>query len=244
VTFKQTLMTASVLAIGLSALPAMAQENISKDDLDKHIRQYIMENPEVVMQALELHQVNQQRQAEQQAASKIKSSMNILAGGDSPSIGNPDADVTIIEFFDYNCGYCKRALPDILDVVESDKNVRFVFKEMPILSPTSELAARWALAAHKQGKYFEYHSALMKFQGQKDEAVLTRLAKEEGLNVNQMKRDAVSGEVTAQIQQVSQISNEIGIRGTPAFIINGELSRGYLGPGGLERAIREAREKS
>ena len=212
-----------------------------KEELGQYISQYLLDNPEVVVNSLNRYREDQERIALEAATAKVQSNMDYLTGTDSPSIGNPKADVTVVEFFDYNCGYCKRALPDIQKAVADDPNVRFVFKEMPILSPASRSAAEWALAAHKQGKYFEYHTALMNDRGPKDEDNLARIAKELGLDVEQMKKDAASDAVSGAIDKVMTVTQEIGIQGTPAFIINGKLERGYLGPGGLERAIADAR---
>jgi len=189
------------------------------------------------------HRANEAKLQEEQAASAIKDNIAKLTSKDSPSIGPDDADVTIVEFFDYNCGYCKRALPDVQAIAASDKKVRFVFKEMPILGPTSGTAAQWALAAKRQDKYFEYHTALMEFKGQKEEKQLAKIAKDLGLDVEKMKKDASSDEVQAEIDADVELARTIGINGTPAFIVEETLYPGYIGEDGMVQAIKEAREQ-
>ena len=233
------------LFIGLALIVGMSfpsQVRAHEDELDAAIKNYLLENGDVIMEAVQRYQEKQQQQEEQKAAENVEKHLPFLTSKDAPSVGAENPDVTVVEFFDYNCGYCKRAMPDIIEALKDDTKVRFVFREMPILSPTSMTAAQWALAAQKQGKYFEYHTALMNHSGNMDEAALSQLAKDVGLDVDKMKQDAASEEITKIIEKDMQISQEIGVRGTPAFIINGELHRGYLGPGGLKTAIEQARK--
>lgn len=225
--------------------PSTAAQNFSdaqKEEMGAIIKDYLMENPEVIMEAVEAYRNNQEAEMQKMAASKIGEHDDFLTGMDAPMAGSKDADVTVVEFFDYNCGYCKKALGDIQGILKEDQNVRFVFREMPILGPSSKTAAQWALAAHKQGKYFEYHAALMSHNGQKSESVLEELAKDAGLDVTQMKKDAASDEVNELIEKGLKVSREIGVQGTPAFVINGELVRGYVGLEGMKELINRARE--
>jgi len=212
-----------------------------KEALGGVIKDYLMENPQVIFDAIEEHRMNEEAKQQEQAANAIKDNLSKLTAAGAPSIGPADADVTIIEFFDYNCGYCKRVIPDIQAITAQDKKVRFVFKEMPILGPTSLAAAKWAMAAHKQGKYFEYHTALMEFRGPKEDKQLEKLAKDVGLDIDQMKKDANSSEVQAMIDADVALARTIGINGTPAFIVGETLYPGYIGEDGMLNAIKEAR---
>lgn len=221
---------------------AQSFSDAQKEEMGTIIKDYLMDNPEVIMEAVEAFRRNQEAEMQQAAAVKIGEHDDFLTGADAPMAGNKNADVTVVEFFDYNCGYCKRALGDIQKILQEDQNVRFVFREMPILGPSSVEAARWALAAHKQGKYFEYHAALMSHSGAKNESTLEKLAKDAGLDVAQMKKDAASEEVNALIEKGLSVSREIGVQGTPAFVVNGELVRGYVGLEGLKDLINRARE--
>ncbi|GJL85825.1 MAG: hypothetical protein DHS20C02_16000 [Micavibrio sp.] len=226
-----------------SALAGQELTDGQKQEVEQVIKDYLLENPEVIMKSVELYQVNKEKDKDKNAAAKVDEHNAYLTSSDAPSAGNPDGDVIIVEFFDYNCGYCKKALSDIQKVMDADKNVRFVFREMPILGPTSLTAAQWALAAHKQGKYFEYHAALMEHRGSKSESELSKLAEGLGLDADKMKTDANSAEVKTMLKKSIDVAREIGIQGTPAFILNGQLVRGYMGPDGLKRAIDDARKK-
>lgn len=239
----KTLLTLAII----SMLPASARAEgftpEQKAEIEKIIEQHINAHPEIIMNSVENFRKKQEEEQMANAGKAIEANMAFLAAADAPSVGNPKADVTVIEFFDYNCGYCKRAVPDIQKLLADDKNLRVVFHEMPILSETSLLAARWAMAAHKQGKYFEYHVALMNSNGQKDEVTLEKLAKDTGLDAAQMKKDAASEEIGKEIEKSMTAAREIGVNGTPAFIINGTLYPGYLGPDGLAASIASEREK-
>ncbi len=223
--------------LGLST-PAKALETV---DIQKIIKDYIMEHPEVIVDALEAYQRDEQARAEATAVSALEEHYAVLTASDQPSVGNPDASVTVIEFFDYNCGYCKKAFPDVQELVAKDSDVRVVFQEFPVLGQSSEEAARWSLAAQKQGKYFEYHAALMDYRGQKNKAALLSLARDVGLDTEQLETDANSPEIAAAIERSRTIARDLNINGTPAFIVQKEFYRGYLGEGGLEHAVNDAR---
>ena len=221
-TLKASAMTFTALAT-LAAAPAIAEDaaftDAQKDALGGIIKEYIMENPNIIGEAMQAQRVREEAAAQERAVAKISENMAYLTRADAPSIGNSDADVTVVEFFDYNCGYCKRAVPDIQALIKDDTNVRVVFKEMPILGPTSRTAAQWALAANKQGKYFDYHVALMEHRGPKEEKQLAELAEKIGLDVDQIKKDIESGTIDGELNKVTEVGREIGVTGTPAFIV-------------------------
>lgn len=220
---------------------ATALSDMQKAEIRQLFKEYLRESGGEIMESVTMYQEKQQREAQQMAQQKIPAMMDKLAGANAPSAGNPKGDVTIVEFFDYNCGYCKKAMPDLIELLKEDKNVRLVFKDMPILGPTSITAAQWALASHKQGKYFEFHQAVMEHQGPKTEEELTKIAEKLGLDVKKMKEDAASDEVSSTIAADMKASAEIGIRGTPAFIIGDQFFPGYIGKDGLLDAIKKHR---
>lgn len=242
------LLLAGVAAVTLGGFNyAQAQEAeavpaLSKGDVEDTIRSYLLENPDLIVEALDVYRQNQAREQQERAAAKIDEHKDALTGASQPSVGNVNADVVVTEFFDYNCGYCKRAFPDVQALVDADKNVRFVFKEMPILSANSRDMARFALAAHKQGKYFEYHGALMEARGQKDEDALRKIGEDLGLDGEKLVADAASQEIEEQLVKNIAVARDVGATGTPAFVINGKLYPGYLGPDGLKQAIEDARK--
>ncbi len=245
-TFKRFLMISTVAASFAFTPLAHAAETFTaeqKTEIGNVIKSYLIENPELVYQALQQFQQNQQAKEAAGAEVIIKQKWSELTAKGLPSVGNPDGDVTVVEFFDYNCGYCKRALEDINTVLEQDKNVRFIFKEYPILGPSSEVAARWAEAAHRQGKYFEFHQAVMHSMNPLNEENLEKIGKDVGLDVEKLKTDANSAEVRTSVTDSRNLGMSMHVQGTPGFIINGKFYGGYLGPEGFKRAIDEARKE-
>lgn len=221
---------------------AKEEASYDKGEIEKIVREFLLENPDVVVEAIQNYQLKERERQELAFADELKNSAGELYGdAESPFAGNPDGDVTVVEFFDYNCGYCKKAAQDVIKLIETDKNVKVVFKEFPILSESSRDAARWALAANKQGKYFDYHLALMTATGPKNEATLERLAEKVGLDVKQMKKDADSKEVRAQLEKTQALARKLGISGTPAFIIGDKLSPGYIRHDVMQKAVEDVR---
>ncbi|MCB9982764.1 MAG: DsbA family protein [Rhodospirillales bacterium] len=247
-TLRKTALAFTALTLMGSGAAWAAEDAVftdaQKDAMGAVIKDYLMENPNVIFEAIEAQRAQQEADAKKQAEVKILEHIDYLTRADAPSVGNPNADVTVVEFFDYNCGYCKRALPDIQATIKDDENLRVVFKEMPILGPTSKTAALWALAAHKQGKYFDYHVALMEHRGPKEEAELEKLAKGLELDVEKMKEDIASGEIEKELDKVTEVGREIGVSGTPAFIVGKTFIPGYVGEDGLKDAIKAEREKN
>lgn len=211
------------------------------------VREYLMANPAVVIEAVELYQKQQEALEAERQKESLKTHSSFLYQNNpdaSPAIGNPKGDVTIVEFLDYNCGYCKRAFSEVQSLLETDKNIRVVFKEMPILSPTSHLAAQWALAAQRQNKYFEFHEKLMKNSGAVSEESLAKIATDLGLDVTKMKKDAADPKVSDTIAQNISIAQELGVRGTPAFIINDRLIGGYIPLDEMKKIVADVRAEA
>ena len=156
--------------------------------------------------------------------------------------GNPAGKVTVVEFFDYNCGYCKRSLPDVLKLIETDKDVKLVIKEFPILGPGSLVAAKAAVAARRQGKYWEFHLALMNEKGAIDEARVFEVAKTVGLDGAKLRRDMEDPEIAKIIARNHTTAEALGIQGTPAFVIDQTLVPGALGFEALTGAVAAVRE--
>jgi protein-disulfide isomerase len=240
--FRSLLVTAAGAGLLFSATSAQAFTEAEKAELGTIIHEYIMENPQVLFEATDKYRADQEAQAELEAQEALKSNYDALTSKDAPFLGNPDGDIVVVEFYDYNCGYCKRALPDLMALVDENKDVRVVLHDMPILGPSSRTAALWAMAAHEQGKYPEYHAALMKHSGGKDEAALSRLAKDVGLDVEKLKADAQSQKVSAAVDESVALARSLGISGTPAFIVEGQMFRGYIGEAGLKAAVEQARK--
>lgn len=230
-----------VLSLATSNVAAQSLSDEQQKAVKQAIENYIQNNPDIIIQSLEQHQQDKMAERARQEADNLEKNIAYLSPENHPNAGANQGDVTVVEFFDYNCGYCKRAFQDIQILLESDENVQVVFVEMPILGPSSILAAKWSLAAAKQDKYFDYHAALMKFSGEKNEQSLSAVAESAGLDVAQLKQDAESPDIMEKIQKNIEIARKVGISGTPGFVVNEEIFKGYLGYDGLKGVIDEAR---
>lgn len=227
---RPMLFTAAAVAIAVT--PACAQQeggDMSRADVEDIVREYILENPEIIEEALIILTERQQAEEDAQAQAAIASRADDLyKDARDFSIGPEDADVQIVEFFDYRCGYCKASLDWVQGLPEKhDGKVRVIFKEFPILSAESEQAALAALAAGKQGKYNEMHSALMKSRSAFKAADIDRIAESVDVDVERMRADMKLGETRSHLNDVRNLAQEIGTSATPTFIINGELVAGF-----------------
>jgi protein-disulfide isomerase len=184
------------------------------------VHNYLTKNPEILV---EMTTELDRRQQEEQAALQEKViSENADAIFRSPlaySAGNPEGDVTVVEFFDYNCGFCRRALPDVVKLIDNDDKVRVVFKELPIFGDDSEDAAKAALAAGKQGKYFEMHQKLYSEPGKANKEKALKIAQELGLDVPQLEKDMASDEVQRALDEAKELAQKLGLQGTPLYLI-------------------------
>lgn len=244
---KYLLSTAACLAlIGGVATNAKADLNdTEKTEINKMIEAYINENPQVILDSLENYRQEQIDQVEKEASEKAAALISDIRQKTKsyPTVGDKNADLVVVEFFDYNCGYCKKAFESVQGVVENEKDTKVVFVEMPILGPTSLLASQWSLAADKQGKYFEFHQALMNHRGEKTEEELAKLAEKAGLDVAKLKKDATSQEIQDEIQTNLKLADTLGITGTPGFIVETEIIRGYLPYEQMKSIINAERQK-
>jgi protein-disulfide isomerase len=165
-------------------------------------------------------------QSERMAVAIKENATLLFRPANSPVVGNAKGDVPVIEFFDYNCGYCKKAFSEVAKLVDKDKNVRVILKEFPILAKGSEEAARVALAARLQGKYWEFHRAMLESQGQANEAAALRVAEKLGLDMTRLKKDMASSEVKKELEETRALAQKMGIQGTPHFIIGDRIIPG------------------
>ncbi len=209
----------------------------------KIVRDYILENPEIIGDAIEAMQENLRKAADAESA-KILSEKRKEIENDpsSPSGGNPKGDVTIVEFFDYLCGYCKQIHGPLMDLINKDGKVRMVYKELPVLGKVSTLAAKVALAANMQGKYIAFNDALMRSRGQVTEESLFALAKETGLNIDKLKKDISSPDIEKALSANYDLARLLNIKGTPGFVIGDQVIRGAPDPEGLKLLLAEARK--
>jgi protein-disulfide isomerase len=165
-------------------------------------------------------------QSVQQQKAISKNADAIVRSPVTPVAGNPNGDVSVVEFFDYNCPYCRRALPDVLKLINQDGNVRLVLKELPILSDDSVAAAKLALAANKQGKYFEMHQKLFSESGRANKDKALRIAKELGLDIAQLQRDAENPDIKKALNENKELAVKLDLEGTPMFLIGDRVIGG------------------
>ena len=214
----------------------------SKTDIEKIIRDYLIANPELIHDAIEALQAK--RKASDNARTKAAMAVHgdaLRAHPMTPVSGNTSGDVTVVEFFDYQCGYCKRSLASIIGLLKSDKQVRVVWKELPILGPASRFAARAAMAAKKQEKYFQFHVALMGARGRLTEQKVMDVAKDVGLEVARLRGDMKDPKIEAYLDETQQLATALGIRGTPAFVIGNTVVRGAIDEAGMKQIIAQMR---
>lgn len=202
-----------------------------KKAIEQIVRDYLLENPEI------LPQMQEALQSKLLTAAISQNSKTLFRSEYSPVVGNPKGDVTIVEFFDYNCGFCKRALGALLKILEADKKVRVVMKELPIFGEASVAAARVALAAKAQGKYLEVHNALMRIRGQVNGDNAMATAKNLGLDMAKLEADMQSDEVTQAIQESMQLAQNMRIEGTPYYLVGDRAIPG--GPANLFDLFKE-----
>lgn len=235
----------ALAAVTLSLLPACAQAGAESDraDIERIVREYILENPEIIEEALvALHEKEKATQAELVRSAIAANKDALYAHAGDYAIGPADAAVTIVEFFDYRCGYCKRSVDWVQKLpAKYDGEVRVVFKELPIFGGISETAALAALAAGKQGKYWEFHSALMKIKNNDEltDAKIDELAAANGINVAKLRADMKGQAVQKQLSEMKALGAALKVTGTPAFFIGDQHVEGANLPV-IEKAIEDA----
>ncbi|MEM7669715.1 MAG: DsbA family protein, partial [Pseudomonadota bacterium] len=222
-----------------------------RQQLRAEVRAYLLENPEVIVEALQLLEERRAQEALQADRDLVSNNFQaIYEDGHSYVGGNPEGDVTLVEFSDYRCGFCKQAHPDIARVLQADPNVRLIIKEFPILGPDSVAAGRMAIAAKAldEGRYGGLNDALMSYPGNLTERAAYRIAESEGYDVDSLRELAASDETTVKLEANYRLAQTIGIRGTPGFIVGDEIIRGLLPANELLALIdaerREARAQS
>ena len=239
-------MTAFLLLAGLPAVAAADQApgQRSVEEIEKIVREYILRNPEVLFEAVQRHRENQrQQQAERDRASLKQHAKALLTDPDSFVGGNPNGDVTLVEFFDYRCGYCKRFAPVLEGITKQDPKLRVVYKEFPVLGEDSFRAAQAALAARKQGRYLEFHEALLKVKGSLTDKAIMAVARSVGLDIDRLKRDMETPKVLNILGNNQRLGEALRIDGTPTLIVGDEIVRGAVPIEELTRMIARARAK-
>jgi protein-disulfide isomerase len=242
-------LTLAALA-ALAGSPALAQSNALTDPqkkaVEQIVREFLLTNPEVIQEAIVELERRQQDAQKNAQANALKSERNTLLHSPRGNVvGNPSGDVTLVEFFDYNCGYCKRALADVKILMKADPKLRVVLKDFPVLGPESVEASRVALAVKQQisgDKLFDYHTRVMETRGRVNGERALQVAKEMGLDIPRVQKDMDHAEVRAALQENVGLGDKLGLTGTPAFVIGDEVVSGAVGLEPLRKIVASTRQ--
>lgn len=216
---------------------------LQKNEIRNTVRELLLENPQVIVDALETIQSQQQRSEGHRRQNAVTARADQLFNSRSdPSVGDPKASVTIVEFFDYQCPYCRRMAQQLAKLNEEDPDLRIVYKEFPVFGPASTLAASAAVGAMRQGKYEEFHLAMMGVRGAPSERTIFRVAERIGLDAGRLRADMNSATPQRLFQRNRQLAQELGIRGTPAFVIGDQVLPGAIEIDRLRELIAEQRK--
>jgi protein-disulfide isomerase len=231
----------------LLSLPVLAQEpftEVQKEALDARIRSFLIENPEVMLEVFEVLESRRQvAEVEADAEKVARNSDALVLGAPNPVLGNPEGDVTVVKFSDYRCGFCRTAAPIVADLIEGDAGVRVVIREFPILGEESVVASRVALAAASQpGDVYErLHMALFNYRGPMTEDAAMNLATQAGADMAALRRAMESPDIVETIRGTYALARDLGIEGTPSFVIGGRIVRGMVQLEQMRDLVAEAR---
>jgi protein-disulfide isomerase len=243
-------LAAALFALALSAAPqTVSAQNFSdtqRGDIEKIVREYLIKHPEVLEEAMnELSKRQAAAESEKHQASITQNSEAIFNSPRGVTIGNKDGDVTFVEFFDYNCGYCKKAMADMLDLMKADPKLKVVLKEFPVLSQGSVEAAQVGVAMRMQDptgkKYLDFHQKLLGGRGAADKARAMAAAKEAGADMAKLEKDLASAEVRATLEENMKLAESLGMNGTPSYVIGKQVVIGAVGAESLKEKIGIAR---
>jgi protein-disulfide isomerase len=244
------LFAAASIALALLSAPmavfAQGFSDTQRSDIEAIIKNYLVSHPEVLEEAMaELTKRQTAAEAQKHEESIAKNASLIFNSPRGVTLGNKDGDVTFVEFFDYNCGYCKRAMADMLDLMKNDQKLKVVLKEFPVLSDGSVDAAKVAVAVRMQDptgqKYLDFHQKLLGGKGPADKARAMAAAKEAGLDTAKIEKDLSSPEVKATIEENFKLAEDMGLNGTPSYVIGKQVVVGAVGLEGLKEKIGIAR---
>ena len=231
---KKNLFFLSILLVVLNLVFFFSTNYETSIDEDKIVKIFL-EDKSILPRILDKLEIIE----EQNVIKNIALYYKDLVKNDNLFLGNKNGKEVIIEFFDYNCGYCKRSFPEIMELVSENKDVKIILKELPVLGESSILASKASIASQKQDKYFEFHQELINFSGIISLIDIKKISKELGINFEQLQRDMNSEETILLINESYRLADLIGVRGTPAFIINNNLIPGAIGKNEMLRFLNK-----
>lgn len=248
--FSFRFLAPAALALALCGAPAVASAQSFNDaqrgEIQKIMKDYLLTHPEILEEvSAELTKRQAAAEAEKHAAAVTANANLIFNSPRGVTVGNKDGDVTFVEFFDYNCGYCKKAMTDMVEIMKDDPKLKVVLKEFPVLGPASVEAAQVAVAVRMQDptgkKYLAFHQNLLSGRGQADKARSMAAAKEAGLDMARLEKDVSSPEVRATIEENFKLAESMGMNGTPSYVIGKQVVIGAVGIDALKEKISNAR---
>ncbi|AWB21406.1 disulfide bond formation protein DsbA [Methylobacterium currus] len=223
-----------------------AMTDAQRQAIESVVRDYLLKNPEVLQEAMAELEKRQQEAQKVAQASALKETRDTLHNSPHGFVaGNPNGDVTLVEFFDYNCGYCKRALTDLQTLIKGDPKLKVVLRDFPVLGPDSLEASKVALAAKQQlkgDKLFDYHTRLLESRGRVNGERAIAVAKEMGLDIAKLQKDMQAPDIQAALQENVGLGDKLGLSGTPAFIIGDEIIPGAVGVDPIRKTVAGVRQ--
>ena len=239
--------TATIATTLMLAPVAFAQDAMKKTDVEKIVHDYLMENPKVILDSIQKWQVEEQIKAATAKRDMLaKNADKVFKNPSHPVAGNKEGDVTLAEFFDYNCGYCKKAFEDIDKLIKQDKNLRVAFIEYPIFGADSVKNAMFAQSVSRlyPAKYYDFHAALMRTNGKVTPASVEKVAKAMNIDVAKIEEEMKNPEVQKAINDNKELAKTLGVSGTPGFAVGKDIIGGAVGLAQMKEYIRWAREGS
>jgi protein-disulfide isomerase len=249
--FLHPILTAGALGLAtvVATLPAASQtfSDAQRTEIEGIIKSYLIAHPEVLQDVMtEIEKRQAEAETEKHKEGVKQYSKVLFYSPRQVTLGNPNGDVTMVEFFDYNCGFCRRALADMLGLMKDDPKLRVVLKEFPVLGPGSVEAAQVAVAVRMQDtdgkKYLEFHQKLLAGRGQADRARAIEAAKEAGLDMTRLEKDMGSDEIKATIEENMKVAEALGLNGTPSYVIGSDVVVGAVGLPALKEKVEAARQ--
>jgi len=237
---------AALLIASPAAAPAQSFSGDQRGEIERIVREYLLSHPGLLQEVMtELEKRQAAAESEKHRAAVQEHNATIFSSPRQVTLGNAQGDVTVVEFFDYNCGYCKRAMDDMLTLLKDDPKLKIVLKEFPVLGPGSVEAAQVAVAVRMQDKtgkkYLEFHQKLLGGRGQADKARALAVAKDIGLDMARLEKDLTSAEVKATLQENFKVAEALGLNGTPSYVIGDNVVVGAVGLEALKEKVNTSR---
>ena len=239
---RAALLSAAILFLPAAAVAAEFTDK-QREEIGAIVRDYLLKNPEILLDvSKELEKRQKEADDQQHKAAVAENAAEIFHSGTDFVAGNPKGDVTIVEFFDYNCPWCKKSMPELQQLLRQDTNVRLVLKDFPIFGEESEYAARAALASKSQGKYWQFHQALFANNGKVNKAIVDEIALAQGLDLTKLKAEMDKPEIIAAVSRNQALAQTLGITGTPGFVMDDRIFPGYMPYRAIAEAVKNIRD--